>query len=205
MSSAPGARAGVTPRSSGSGRCERLVELDEKLPGILDGTARPAGPGERIELARLCCHKRLNRAAARFYEEAFAEDARLAKNLEPPTATTPPVPPRSPACGQGEDADKLDEEERVRLRRQALDWLRADLDAWIRWLDNGPDQARPIIVAKMRHWQTDTDLTGVRGPAALARMPEPERLAWQELWSGVADTLAPVQTRTSPEKKSGTK
>jgi len=31
------------------------------------------------------------------------------------------------AAGQGEDAAKLDDKERTRLRKQALDWLRADL------------------------------------------------------------------------------
>ena len=186
-------------------RLERLVELDAKLPGILDGTTRPVGPGERIEWAGFCSLKRLNRAAARLYEEAFAEDARLANDLGAAHRYNAARAAVLAGTDRGKDADQLDDEGRVHLRRHALDWLRADLDAWIRWLDNGPDEARPILVAKMRHWQTDTDLTGVRGPAALARMPEPERLAWQELWSGVADTLAPVQTRTSPEKKSGTK
>jgi hypothetical protein len=39
----------------------------------------------------------------------------------------------------------------------------------------------------------------------LARLPETERLAWQELWSGVAATLARAQTKTTLEKKSGAK
>src|SRR5262249_32220190 len=36
------------------GRCERLVELDRRLPGLLEGKTTPAGPSERIELAELC-------------------------------------------------------------------------------------------------------------------------------------------------------
>jgi hypothetical protein len=30
-------------------------------------------------------------------------------------------------CGQGQDADKLDNQERARWRRQALEWLRQDI------------------------------------------------------------------------------
>ena len=108
-------------------------------------------------------------------------------------------------CGQGKDADQLDDKERARLRRQALDWLRADLEAWGRLLDRGPDKARAIIAEKMRYWLADTDFAGVRGPAALARLPEAERPAWQKLWGEVADTLARVQTKAPPEKKSGAK
>jgi hypothetical protein len=51
----------------------------------------------------------------------------------------------------------------------------------------------------------DSDFASVRGPEALGKLPEAERREWQELWSGVADTLARVQTRTTPEKKPGAK
>src|SRR5262249_8970507 len=59
-------------------QCERLVDLDEQLPGFLEGKSQPARPAERIELAELCSLKRLHRAAARFYEEAFAAQPSLA-------------------------------------------------------------------------------------------------------------------------------
>jgi hypothetical protein len=105
---------------------------------------------------------------------------------------------------QGTDADELDGNERAHLRHQALDWLTADLEAWRRLLDKGPDNDRRIRIERMmRHWLADTDFSGVRGPAALARLPEAERPAWQKLWDDVADTLARVQTGRTPEKKSG--
>jgi hypothetical protein len=47
------------------------------------------------------------------------------------------------------DAAGLDEKERARLRRQALDRLRIDLDAWRQLLEKGPASARPVIVQKM--------------------------------------------------------
>jgi hypothetical protein len=38
----------------------------------------------------------------------------------------------------------------------------------------------------------------VRGPEALARLPEAERLAWQKLWADMADTLARAEGRIPP-------
>src|SRR5262249_4942115 len=147
----------------------------------------------------------LHRAAARFYEGAFAADPQLLDDLKAGSRYDAACAAALAGCGQGQDADKLDGKERARLRRQALDWLRADLEAWGRLLDRGPDKDRPNIGKKMRHWLADTDFAGVRGPAALARLPEAERPGWQKLWGDVADTLARVQTRAPPEKKSGAK
>jgi hypothetical protein len=52
----------------------------------------------------------------------------------------------------------------------------------------------------MRRWLTDPDLAGVRGPEALARLPEAERQPWQKLWDEVIDLLNQAQAKT-PEKK----
>src|SRR5262249_30931109 len=60
-------------------QCERLVELDEKLPGFLEGKTTPASAAERIELAELCSIKRLNCGAARFYEGAFTAQPKLSE------------------------------------------------------------------------------------------------------------------------------
>jgi hypothetical protein len=57
----------------------------------------------------------------------------------------------------------------------------------------------------MRHWLADTDFSGVRGPAALARLPEAERPARLKLWDDVANTMAHAQADTMPKKQSGAK
>jgi serine/threonine-protein kinase len=88
-------------------------------------------------------------------------------------------------AGQGKDADRLDETRRARLRRQALDWLRADLAAWAGVVDKAPAKARPEVQQALRHWQGDPDLAGLRDPAALARLPAGERQACQKLWADI--------------------
>jgi hypothetical protein len=53
----------------------------------------------------------------------------------------------------------------------------------------------------MQHWLRDGDFNGVRGPEALAKLPEAERAGWQKLWADVAATLARAQQQGTPEEK----
>jgi hypothetical protein len=138
----------------------------------------------------VCQIKHLYAATTRLYREAIA--------ARPDVVTSPANGIRyDAACaaalagvGAGADAGQLTESERVGLRQQALAWLRADLDAWRGLLDKDPDKARPPEVrAMMQHWQHDLDFNGVRGPGALARLPEAERKEWQKLWADVAEVL----------------
>jgi hypothetical protein len=80
----------------------------------------------------------------------------------------------------------------LQLRHQALDRLRADLTAWGQLLEKQPDQARARVQQAMRMWEQDTDFNGVRG-AALAKLPEAERRAWQQLWKDYEQMLKRVQ------------
>jgi serine/threonine-protein kinase len=182
-------------------QCERLIELDGKLPGFLDGTTTPADPAERVELAGLCAAKRLDRAAARFYEDAFAAEPKLADDLGAWHRYNAVCAAALAGCGVGKDADKLDETDKARLRGQALGWLRADFESWTREMGKNTSEARTAVRQKMQHWQTDADFAGVRGPDALAKLPEAERQPWQNLWNDVADMLKLVQGKDLPEKK----
>ena len=101
-------------------------------------------------------------------------------------------------CGQGKDADQTDVKEPVSLRRQVLEWLRADLAAWRQRLENELDKVRPEVRQKMLHWQQDKDLAGVRGAEALAKLPAGERQDWQKLWGEVKE-LAKRVAMTQPE------
>jgi hypothetical protein len=141
-------------------------------------------------------------AAARFYEEAFTAQPKLAEELNSHRYNAACAAALA-GCGQGKDADHLDEKEKARLRGRALAWLRADLEAMGRLLDMGADPARLAagVGTVLRHWQADPDLAAVRGPEALGKLPEAERPAWKKLWDDAADVLARAQAKTAPEKK----
>jgi tetratricopeptide (TPR) repeat protein len=187
-------------------QAEQLVALDVRFSQLLKREVQPTDPGERLRLALLCQqYKQLDAAAVRWYAEAFAADPRIATDLQAGHRYNAACAAALAGCGQGKDASALGDEERARLRMQALCWLREDLQALAKqrksWWPGEADLARQTL----QHWQQDPDLAGVRGPEALAKLPEAERQQWQKLWADVADLLARAQGKSAPEKKSDTK
>jgi eukaryotic-like serine/threonine-protein kinase len=181
--------------------CERLLKLEARLPGILRGEDQPASARESLDLARLCGLKKMNAAAARFSATAFAADAKVAADLQAGHRYKAACYAALAAAGQGEDAAaKLGDKERARLRKQTLDWLRADLAAYAKLLESGTPAAGALVQRQMRHWQQDTDLAGICDAAALAKLAAEEQKAFTQLWADVAALLkkaeAPAQKET---------
>jgi Flp pilus assembly protein TadD len=169
---------------------ERLVALDRKLATVRKGQGQPADAAELLALAQFCQQsKKLPRAAVRLYADAFAAEPKLAAQPRSGQRYNAARAAALAAAGQGEDAGKLTAEERARLRQQALDWLRADLAAWTRMLGPPRSQARAAVRQTLQHWQKDADLASVRDRAALDKLAEAERDAWQRLWADVGSLL----------------
>jgi tetratricopeptide (TPR) repeat protein len=169
-------------------RCERLLALEARLPAFFVGWQQPADAGEQRDLAWLCSTKQLNAAAARFYSAAFAAEPARAADLRTQDRYRAACAAALAAAGRGADAETLDDGERARLRRQALDWLTADLAAWTKVVEKDP-RSRAQARYSLRHWQTDGDLAGVRDAAALGRLSPKEQQAWLKLWKDVDDLL----------------
>jgi tetratricopeptide (TPR) repeat protein len=164
---------------------QRCMALDARLPAVLRGTEEPANATEQIEFAGLCVRKRLYAAAARFYAAAFAAEPKLAEDVPKGVRYDAACAAALAGCAPGKDADRLDDKERARLRRQALAWLREDLTWWAKKLENGTAQARVSARQRLEHSQSDPDLSGVRDGDGLARLPNEEREQWERLWSEV--------------------
>jgi serine/threonine-protein kinase len=95
------------------------------------------------------------------------------------------------SAGQAPQKTGPGEQERVALRRQALDWLRADLELRPPLLKVGkPAELQALRGWSLSAWQTDPALAGVRDPAALTKLPDAERDQWQRFWADVAVLLA---------------
>src|SRR5262249_14837829 len=92
-------------------------------------------------------------------------------------------------CGVGKDADKLDDKEKAQLRGEGLGWLQADLLLYAKQLATGNPADAAAVQFRLRCWLADADCAVVRGPEALAKLPEAERQPWQKLWNDVADLL----------------
>ena len=168
-----------------------MTDLNDRLPAILSGTAKPTDAGEQVGLARLCQHpsKRLYAASTRFFADAFTAEPKLAEDLSSGNRYNAACAAALAGCGKGEDAPAA-EADRARLRSQALQWLRADLDAWKPRLSSPDADKRTLAAKALAHWREDDDLAGVRGADALMKLPDAERAAWRQLWADL-DALLP--------------
>jgi tetratricopeptide (TPR) repeat protein len=169
--------------------CKRLQQLEGHLPDILAGTDRPGSVAEEVDCARLCFYKRHYRVAARMWVAVFTAVPKWADDLlgehryEAACATA--LAGSEPAVEGGPFEDR----ERARWREQALQWLRAGLEANRKLLEGTPKD-RSLLIQRLRSWQTTPDLAGLRGPAALAQLPADQQKACKDLWSEVAALLA---------------
>jgi serine/threonine-protein kinase len=175
-------------------QCQRYVILDARRPAILRGTEKPASAAEQLEFAELCRLKKLYAAAARFYGDAFTAEPKLAEAVPTGARYNAACAAARAGCGQGRDADTLDDKGRARWRRQAREWLRQDLTWWGKALDKGDAQTKADIRGRMQYWQTDSDLAGLREPGALEALPPDERKECLALWQEVAALLSRAQT-----------
>jgi serine/threonine-protein kinase len=181
-------------------QCQRLLQLQDRLPDLLAGKLTPASEAERADYAECCTLTQLHAAAVRLYAQAFAAEPTLADDLEAGHRYTAACAAALAGCGQGRDAGSLGDRERTRLRRQALGWLRGDLTAQSKQLAGSAAEAKEARKSLAR-WQKDPDLAGVREPGELDKLPEEERRAWQKLWADVAALLKRTERNERPASK----
>jgi serine/threonine-protein kinase len=156
-------------------RATRLAAARDKLPAFQNGSYTPGSNAERLDLAEWCIVKKQYRTAARLYAAAFAADPKLGDDLKAGRRYDAACCAALGAAGQG--VTNLDDKEKARLRKRALDWLRADLALRTKQLESGKPADRAAVQQTLRHWQKDTDLAGLRDKAALATLPGEERAA----------------------------
>jgi hypothetical protein len=166
--------------------CQRLLNLEGRLPALLAGDDQPADTAEQLALADfLHSAKKRYAAAVRYFADAFAADAALTTQRACDAACAAVLA----ASGQGEDASKLDVKQRLRLRQQARQWLRDALQSQTQRLENADAETRTAVWQALQRWQQDAELASVRGEKALAKLPEAERAAWRQLWADVEKLL----------------
>jgi superkiller protein 3 len=172
-------------------QCEQQLAVDGKLRAFLAGKGAPADAATQVQMAELAMqpYHRLDLTAVRLYRDAFARQRTLADvhRYNAARAAT------RAGTGQGKDASELVDSQRAEWRKQALNWLAADLAAHREQAKKAAGQ--PIVRERLTHWQTDKDLAGMRDEPSLARLPETEREAWRKLWGEVAALLKQVEQK----------
>jgi tetratricopeptide (TPR) repeat protein len=188
---------------------EALILPD--LPAFLRGEYQPLDNDERLALVGICQFQGRSHAAARLYADAFASDPGLANRLIAISRSRAVLGDKQPVsrvedlatecrypaarcaalagCGPGDDAGKLDAAERARWRKQAREWLRADLTVWVKMLDGGSTAAHVAVGKLLTLWHADPDLAGLREPRALDQLPAEEQKECLALWKEVTSVL----------------
>jgi serine/threonine-protein kinase len=167
------------------------LEVSRRLLDVRRGDVEPAGAAA-VALARFARspEKRLYAVAVRLYAAAFAHDPKLAEDMHSQhryDAACSAVL----AAGQGEPGRPLPDKVAPALRRQALDWLSAEL----RLYGSLDPAANSRVRQWLAHWQRDRDLASVRDKEELAKLPDDERRRWRKLWEDVEVLLKQVEER----------
>src|SRR5262249_27361485 len=141
-------------------QCQQGLDLQPVLEAILQGQPAPPDPVAQVRLAALAQLPAQQRfaTAASLYSGALAQQPSLAPAHRYNAACAAALA----GCGQGKDAAALNATERLRWRRQALTWLRAELVARARQLASGSLEQAAQTRRALEHWRRDSDLAGVR-------------------------------------------
>ena len=95
-------------------------------------------------------------------------------------------------------------ESRAKWRRQAVEWLRADLAASTAILNSGTAPQRAGVARRLSRWQVDPALASIRDEPALSALPEAERRSLREFWDGVQAARSanpvPATRRSEPDR-----
>jgi eukaryotic-like serine/threonine-protein kinase len=181
--------------------CRRLIRLGPRLDGYLGGETKPSDAGELCDLALLCAwpSRQLFGEAVRLYERAFALEPARASDLRLGYRYHAAGCAARAASGKGQDARTSAEQ--THCRAKALDWLQADLAIRREQIDNGKPKQASDARAKLRYWQGDADLAGVRDNQSLKEMTVAEREKCTELWRTIEQLLAkPIRKQSAPDR-----
>jgi serine/threonine-protein kinase len=185
-------------------RAEKLIALEPRLPVVIEGGEAPADAEEAASFARLAFARNRPEEAARLWEQAFDTSPNLASDL---VAMNRFQAARAAARAGAEGVWEVAEsgaDSRANWRRQAVEWLRADLAASASALNSGTAQQRAGVARRLGRWQVDPALASIRDEPALSMLPEAEQRSLREFWAGVqavrSTNTVPATRRSEPDR-----
>ncbi len=177
----------------------RLMELDRKLTAVLAGKERPADDAaELMELARYATHnKRRFAAMAGIFRDSFKAHPDWADAAFPALHNGLKFTNRRyavgtaamAAAGKGDEA-KLIDEHRAAWRRQARDWMAAELTAWKMRLHAKTPEAAAEVVQLLTSANLTSGWMHLREAASIHGQPAAERASFQQLYADFARLYA---------------
>jgi hypothetical protein len=165
-----------------------FAQLWTDVAALSKRAEQSADNAERLAIAPIAYNRKQFATATREWAKALASDPMLGDGRKEQHRY-------NAACGQGQDEPPPDDAEEAKLRGQALDWLTAEMKAWEKLFASGSFQDQQFVAQTLSHWQQDSDLTGMRDAAELAKLPAAEQKAFAQLWADVAALLKKATPR----------
>ncbi len=170
--------------------------MDELVPLVLADKVSQVTAPELLSLAYLCQrYKSHHTAAATLFQRAFAVDAKLEQDLGKQHRYNAACSAALAGLGKGNDAGKLNDEEKEKFRKLAYGWLSADLDVFSKRLEMADGGTTWQFEQRLLHWHRDADLAGIRDADALAKLPAEESKLWRALWDDATAACSKVIRR----------
>jgi hypothetical protein len=167
---------------------ERITALGPRLPRIIHSASRSDAC-----YADACAHRWFYATSAALWSAAFTVEPALLEDLKQEYRYHAACAAVMAASGRGRDEPKPDDAARAQLRRQALEWLKADLTARAKGVEGALPEVRSRLARTLRGWTDDPNLASLRDEAGLRMLPEAERREWRAFWSEVALLLSQAE------------
>jgi tetratricopeptide (TPR) repeat protein len=152
----------------------------ERVLGLLQGRHAPQNGNERLTFAALCAARHDLLSAARLYAETLKEQPALCDDRALQNRF------RAAQCAARiAGSTTVDEATKTQWRRQAREWLNAELLVWSNTISTGAASDRSQAAAALHDWKTIVELEAVRGPQFLNKLTKEESASWLSLWAEV--------------------
>ncbi len=156
--------------------------VDARLADVISGKATPKDDAERITLSGRAYLKSLYVSSYQLSLEALANDPKLAEDRYNSCRYNAACSALLAASGEGKDLPQADDVAKSNYRKQALEWLQAELEAWAKVNETSSEELKARARKSLENWKVDADLAGIRDEKELAKLPEAEHESFKKLW-----------------------
>ena len=171
--------------------CQAGRDRKADVEAVHAGGTPPANTQDCVDLARLALRQDWFETAGRLFAAGLDEPSTASSRDQREPDTRPDrgtalydAVVAAVAAGLAARTD----ETRTAWWARARAWLGRDLAVWSKRLDRWRWSARTAVL-RLQRYRHDRRLDPVRGPEALAGLPDPERAAWTALWQKVDQVL----------------
>jgi eukaryotic-like serine/threonine-protein kinase len=162
------------------------------LQAFLRGDYQPRNNDERLALLGICQANNLYQKSLGLYSGAFAEDPHLINDSDADFRFLAASAAAMSASTDHSAADGTDAK-RNQWIKQALEWLREDLDRKIKSLNWSDLVACNDLKYQLTRWRYEPAIAALREPADLQRMSSENRTECVAFWKSVGTAIARLQ------------